>query len=533
MAVGAIAPLSSKSLEKEREKTSQELADLASRIELSQETIRDLEQEIAAIAADRNELDEALRQSTAEQRKISDELASTEDRIAGLAREESGIKDSLVERRDLLAEVLAALERMGRKPPPALLVRPRDALGAVRSAILLGAVVPKIREETERLVADLERLSTVRETILAEKERFAEQLMRHRREEARLARLFDEKQRLQAERSERRQAEIARAADLAKQADDLQELIDTLQADADAAREREEAARREAERRAAEAREAAAKRLAEQAAARERLALRRLEEGESRTATGRSGRVTPDAAPGTEDGEATPQDDGDTRIAEVPEEAPDATVPSAPDAAPAVAESEPQGGAPAADEETVEMASLEPDNSPEPSYDIAALRNKTALLAPAAPFSTLKGRLSKPVLGRQIIGFGETDDIGRVTTGSSFATRAGDVVVAPADGRVLYAGAFRSYGQLLILDAGDGYHVVLAGMERIDVESGQFVSAGEPVALMGARRLASVQMAEFGASEPALYVEFRKDGKPVDPQPWWMAEPSGRTRNDS
>ena len=98
---------------------------------------------------------------------------------------------------------------------------------------------------------------------------------------------------------------------------------------------------------------------------------------------------------------------------------------------------------------------------------------------------------------------------------------------------MLYAGPFRSYGQLLILDAGDGYHVVLAGMERIDVESGQFVSAGEPVAVMGARRVASVAKAEFGAAEPVLYVEFRKDGKPVDPSPWWMDEPSGRTRNNS
>nr|WP_232845554.1 peptidoglycan DD-metalloendopeptidase family protein [Aurantimonas marina] len=145
----------------------------------------------------------------------------------------------------------------------------------------------------------------------------------------------------------------------------------------------------------------------------------------------------------------------------------------------------------------------------------------------------MKGRLSKPIAGKQLIGFGGADDIGRETTGASFAARPGDAVTAPADGRVLYSGPFRSYGQLLILDAGDGYHVVLAGMERIDVETGQFVSAGEPVAVMGARRLASVAVAEFGATHPALYVEFRKDGKPVDPSAWWMDEPSGRTTNDS
>ena len=184
-------------------------------------------------------------------------------------------------------------------------------------------------------------------------------------------------------------------------------------------------------------------------------------------------------------------------------------------------------------EDDTQIAALEKQSPAEPDYDIAALRNNTALLQPAAAFSTLKARLSKPVLGRQIIGFGEKDDIGRPSTGVSFGSRAGDVVVSPTDGRVLYAGPFRSYGELLILDAGDGYHIVLAGMDRIDVSSGQFVSAGEPVALMGARRVASVQVAEFGAAEPALYVEFRKDGKPVDPTPWWTQEPSGRTRNDS
>ncbi|MGO4839738.1 murein hydrolase activator EnvC, partial [Rhizobiaceae sp. 2RAB30] len=104
---------------------------------------------------------------------------------------------------------------------------------------------------------------------------------------------------------------------------------------------------------------------------------------------------------------------------------------------------------------------------------------------------------------------------------------------APADGSVLYAGPFRSYGQLLILNAGDGYHVVLAGMGRISVSLGQSVLAGEPVGTMGEARVASAAAFENGNTAPELYIEFRKDGKPVDPAPWWSERLSGRTGNDS
>jgi septal ring factor EnvC (AmiA/AmiB activator) len=82
---------------------------------------------------------------------------------------------------------------------------------------------------------------------------------------------------------------------------------------------------------------------------------------------------------------------------------------------------------------------------------------------------------------------------------------------------VVYAGEFRSYGQLLIINAGGGYHVLLAGMSRIDVSLGQFVLAGEPIAVMGS----GAPSQNDDSSRPVLYVEFRKDGTPIDPDPWW------------
>lgn len=534
MAVGSVEPASSDVLERQRRQTAADLVALSQSIELSEETIRSLDAEIAALSEDQGRVRAAMISAAEAQKGISREIAATEERVDRLATEEGTIKASLRERRGLLAQVLAALERMGRKPPPALLVKPNDALGSVRSAILLGAVVPAIHEQTTALVADLERLASVRAEISAEKQRFAEQLTRHRKEEQRLERLIAEKQRLEAANRDRRAAEAARAADLAAKATDLKELIASLQADVEQARATEAA---EAERRAAEDKARELARVAAEAEARSqasRLEAERLQREQDVIETRRTARIRTD---GNTEVSATAQ-------AEVPlpgDEAPQ----DGPALASAEASSDADAETAAADasnpdaEEAVEVAALDTsaDKVARPSsagsYDIASLRRQAPRLAPSAAFSTMKKRLSRPVAGKQLIGFGEKDDIGRETTGASFAARAQDVVTAPADANVLYAGPFRSYGQLLILDAGDGYHVVLAGMARIDVEPGSFVSAGEPVATMGAKRLASIAVAEFGVSEPALYVEFRKDGKPVDPSPWWIDQPSGRTRNDS
>ena len=85
----------------------------------------------------------------------------------------------------------------------------------------------------------------------------------------------------------------------------------------------------------------------------------------------------------------------------------------------------------------------------------------------------------------------------------------------------------------MILNVGSGYHVILAGMERITVDLGQFVLAGEPVAVMGnGTQVASNSAGApgVGSGEPVLYIEFRKDGIPIDPGPWWMATENEKVR---
>jgi septal ring factor EnvC (AmiA/AmiB activator) len=61
------------------------------------------------------------------------------------------------------------------------------------------------------------------------------------------------------------------------------------------------------------------------------------------------------------------------------------------------------------------------------------------------------------------------------------------------------------------------------------VDLGQFVVAGEPVAVMGSRAQVAAASA-VGSKQPVLYVEFRKDGTPVDPSPWWAASEGEKVR---
>jgi septal ring factor EnvC (AmiA/AmiB activator) len=144
-----------------------------------------------------------------------------------------------------------------------------------------------------------------------------------------------------------------------------------------------------------------------------------------------------------------------------------------------------------------------------------------ARLKPATPFSEMKGRLPMPVSGAVVKNFGDPDGLGGQTQGMTVAAPPNATVANPADAWVAYAGPYRSYGQLLILNAGEGYYMVLAGMERIQVSVGQFVLAGEPVAVMGRASGRSAGMAAIGAAEPVLYIEFRKNDTVIDPQPWW------------
>ncbi len=414
-------------LQKQQEEGRERLERIKADIDVSEQRRAELEQEIASLKHDQASLRTALLQTAKTQKKLSEDISDGETRIAALAGRQEDIRGSLRSRKAILAEVLAALQRMGRNPPPAILISPDDALASVRSAILLGAVVPEIREETSRLVADLEELAQIHASIANERERLIATLGEQAEEEEKLNLLLEEKNRLAAARNERLDEERRKSEELAMRASSLNDLIASLGSEIDSAREAAEQAR-----------------LAE---------IRRLEETERRRE---------------------------------------------------------------------QMRARKREGDP----DIERM-------APAYAFSELTESLELPARGEVTGSWGDDDGTGNTLVGTMVATQPDALVTAPADGWVVYAGNFRSYGQLLILNVGEEYNLVLAGMGRIDASIGQFVVAGEPVGRMSSRRLAAMGALSLASDAPTLYIEFRKDGKPIDPGPWWTKTPSGRISNDS
>jgi septal ring factor EnvC (AmiA/AmiB activator) len=379
------------------------------------ETAARLRDEIDAIGVDRRKLNQALIDTAARLRDVEARIAEGEDRLKPLDDSERSLRKSLEDRRAVIAEILAALQRLGRHPPPALMVRPEDALQSVRTAIMLGAVLPDMRVQAEALASDLADLLRIRKDIGEEKQRRMQDIAVLSEERQRVGLLVQERQKKQTETEKALEAERQKSLALARQVDNLKDLI----------------------------------------------------------------------------GKAEHELDSATRAAR-------------------------QTDRPAE------------DRAKDDRGDLAALKDP-GRLAPAVAFASARGHLPFPVNGARIREFGAPDRAGGTEKGLSIATRPGAQVTAPCDGWVVYAAVFRNYGQVLILNAGGGYHVVLAGMDRISVNVGQFVLTGEPVAVMGG----GLQMAGTPASGPhkaVLYVEFRKDGTPVDPSPWWAAGKGEKVR---
>jgi len=131
-------------------------------------------------------------------------------------------------------------------------------------------------------------------------------------------------------------------------------------------------------------------------------------------------------------------------------------------------------------------------------------------------FSTSHGNIISPVRGKIVRKFGDATKIGTFDRGVVFEARLGAQVVAPFDGRVVFAGPFRSYGLILIIDHGGGYHTLLVGLERVDIVVNQWLLGGEPVGAMSSTQSRSTR----------LYLEIRRRGRPINPLPWLAAQPS-------
>jgi len=123
-------------------------------------------------------------------------------------------------------------------------------------------------------------------------------------------------------------------------------------------------------------------------------------------------------------------------------------------------------------------------------------------------FDKARGAMVYPASGTLALRYGEVDEFGASSKGLTLITRPNAVVVAPYDGRVEFAGPFKGYGQILIIQHSDGYHSLVAGLDRIDETVGDWLVAGEPVGAMGS------------GEKPRLYLELRHNGQPINPLPW-------------
>lgn len=381
---------------------------------------------------------------------LESELSAIEETIVSLEEEERSKSEALKRQRHQLGRTLGALQRIALLPPEALVAAPGSPLDAVRSATLLKVAVPALERKADLLKQDLDELERLRVRIEREGVEVSAASRKLSDERKTLTALIDQKRRLQSRTAEQQAASEQRMARLAREAADLRDLIQKI--------EREAAQRERAAREAAEREQARRQALQQEQ-------KRQLEREEARKAA-----------------EAREEERQATRARQ------------------AQAENARQTQANSAQQQLA-----------------AALPNPAQLERPANIRSfpaNARNELLMPVHGRLLRRYGQrVESGGEASKGISIATREGAQVIAPFDGKVVYAGDFRGYGRILIIEHGKRYHTLLAGIERVDAIEGQWILAGEPIGVMTGD----------GVRKPELYLELRRNGQPINPLPWLAA----------
>lgn len=331
-----------------------------------------LDAQRAKLAAEMAKLQEELIEAAAQSQSLERKQAETERRLTDLSQKEGVAERAFGEKRDKLAGLLAVLQRMGREPPPALLVQPQNAAEAARSAMVLTSVLPGVREDARTLGKALAELRALRLATAKTKVELTNATSALAAQRTRIAGLLKDKDRLAAQTALDLKDAVARVQDSARDVQDVAELIR---------------------------------------------------------------RVNGEVKALSESGFGT------------------------------------------------------------------------------AHFLVQKGRLPWPANGDVVALFGEDNELGLKNSGIALQTRPNAQVVSPVDGKIAFAGPFSGYGNMLIIVAGDDYHIVLSGMADIYGAVGQSLLAGEPVGRMGGQ--------DQGGGR--LGIEFRHGRNPVDPKPWFGA----------
>lgn len=355
-----------------------QLREVERAIEAGRNRTEELDREAARIKDELGQLQRTLVESARRAQGQEETVTELESRLDSYRVEERSLLAGLNARRAAIDKTLGALQRIGRVPPTAMLASPDNVTDAVRTSVLLSAIVPELSAQAQSFRSELLALRQIRGEIIRRRARLDNAVDRLKREQIALDRLIDRKSSLRSRTLAESEEERRQIAALSASARDLTNLID--------------------------------------------------------------------------------------RIEQRPRNAP------------------------------TRLALRPPDT------------NK--------PFSAARGTLALPARGPVVTRFGERSALGLRSQGISVATRGGAQIVAPYDGRIVFAGPFRRYGQLLIIAHGEGYHTLLAGFASIDGVVGQWLLAGEPVGKMGQQE---------SQRKPELYIELRQNGEPMNPLPWLAA----------
>ncbi len=464
-ALAAAGPVAAQAVPGDRENAQKRLETNRKLLKESKGRIGAIQSEMVQLRRQRAELNRDLIDTAARIKGTETQMTAIEQRLTGLEEEEKRQRTALRAQHKSISRLLSAMQRMGRNPPPVMITRRSDALTMVRSAMLLARAFPQLRTEATALTTRLNQLVATMNDIRKKREVLRAKDRELRADQTRMTYLLESKrQSTNIQQLELTEVENT-VAIVSKNVTDLEALIDQL----DKAIEKQT-------------------KIGQEIA--EAEALRGTKQPENVSGLGQAGA-----------NETGSNETGPKVALNVPRPpaGPDRTAPGAV-----------QTMRPTLPGSTRPTVSLTPEGG--------SFIDDKARIKPARPFHKTKGSLSLPAAGAIKMRFGEPTRYGGRSKGLHIKTRYGAQVTSPCDGWIVYAGNFRSYGQVLIIKAGGGYHVLLAGLSRIDVRSGQFVLASEPV---GAMKSGSGRAS--GKELPTLYVEFRKNGRPINPRPWWAA----------
>ena len=452
------------------EETGEALSQTETALDESKRAKAKLDAQVTEIKQDVLRIRREMVEGAAEAQDLEAQISALETNLQELTQRRAEKRDALAQRRDELTQTFAALQRISRTPPDLLIFMPASIQEISRARLLLGAVAGELDARTASLGGELQNLARMGEQIFIQHELIDVVAERLEAQRARLGVLLTRKTNVQDRTEAQHDRAEALVSRLADEAETLQELLGQL--------EQERFNRPEYVPEPLEA--AAAVELLPVESVRS-VTLQLDAPPTSREKSGASGpvaslSVTPPATPAPE----TQTDKNSDKSGEI---------------APKASSDRKKW---AKGDEIGQVAALAPVPKVRPHVRAA------------------RGAFAMPARGKLISRFNETTAPGLSTKGIIIETRALAQIVAPFDGRVAFAGPFREYGLLLIIDHGEGYHTLLAGMGRIDARLHQHVLAGEPVGVMG----------PLNGEKPKLYVELRKKGYPINPLPWLAAESS-------